>query len=109
MQATFINSKGFGGNNATAAILSPFVTEAMLTKRHGHSAMQNFKKKQETVAEATRAYDEACLKGETQPIYRFGEGVVEGDALTMTPAAITVPGQRQPISLSLNNPYEDMV
>jgi len=109
MQATFINSKGFGGNNATAAILSPFVTETMLTKRHGQSAMRAFKTRQETVAEATRAYDEACTRGETRPIYRFGEDVVEGNALTMTPTTISIPGQKQPISLTPNNPYKDMV
>ena len=33
MAATLINSKGFGGNNATAAILSPTVTKSMLQKR----------------------------------------------------------------------------
>jgi acetoacetyl-[acyl-carrier protein] synthase len=109
MQATFINSKGFGGNNATAAILSPFVTETMLAKRHGQSAMRAFKTRQETVAEATRAYDEACTRGETRPIYRFGEDVVEGNALTMTPTTISIPGQKQPISLTPNNPYKDMV
>ncbi|MBT5010309.1 MAG: beta-ketoacyl synthase, partial [Gammaproteobacteria bacterium] len=109
MQAAFINSKGFGGNNATAAILSPFVTETMLTKRYGLAAMRTYKARQETVAAATKAYDAACIKGETQPIYRFGEAVVEGDALTMTPATISIPGQTHPISLTLNNPYEDMV
>ena len=109
MQATFINSKGFGGNNATAAILSPFVTETMLTKRHGLAAMQTYKARQETVAAATMAYDEACTKGETQPIYRFGEAVVDGEALTLTPEMISIPGQTHPISLTPTNPYEDMV
>ena len=81
----------------------------MLTKRHGQSAMRAFKTRQETVAEATRAYDEACTRGETRPIYRFGEDVVEGNALTMTPTTISIPGQKQPISLTPNNPYKDMV
>ena len=35
MDIAFINSKGFGGNNATATVLSPKVTMQMLAKRHG--------------------------------------------------------------------------
>ena len=35
IDATFINSKGFGGNNATGAILSPTITRQMLEKKHG--------------------------------------------------------------------------
>ncbi|MBT3463155.1 MAG: hypothetical protein HN453_13340, partial [Gammaproteobacteria bacterium] len=54
-------------------------------------------------------YDEACSNGATQPIYRFGEAVVEGSALTMTPEMISIPGQAHPISLTPKNPYEDMV
>ena len=81
----------------------------MLTKRHGLAAMQTYKARQETVAAATMAYDEACTKGETQPIYRFGEAVVDGEALTLTPEMISIPGQTHPISLTPTNPYEDMV
>ena len=61
------------------------------------------------MAAATKAYDETCTEGETQPIYRFGEAVVEGEALTMTPETISIPGQKHAISLTLTNPYEDMV
>ena len=35
MDAVVINSKGFGGNNASASILAPHVVEKMLRKRHG--------------------------------------------------------------------------
>ena len=33
MDAIFINAKGFGGNNATAAILSPHFTTRMFDRR----------------------------------------------------------------------------
>ena len=33
-----INSKGFGGNNATATLLSPLQTQEMLAARHGNAA-----------------------------------------------------------------------
>ena len=72
----------------------------MLAKRHGQSAMRAFKT-QRTVAECRRgAYDEGLHEGlRRAPIYRFGEDVVEGNALTMTPTTISIPGQKQPISL----------
>ena len=39
MDGAFINSKGFGGNNATALILSPTVTRRMLAQKHGAAAL----------------------------------------------------------------------
>ena len=33
MSVAFLNSKGFGGNNATATVLSPSIVETMLNKR----------------------------------------------------------------------------
>ena len=35
----FVNSKGFGGNNATALVLAPHVVRGMLRARHGAKAM----------------------------------------------------------------------
>ena len=34
IDSVFINSKGFGGNNATAAVLSPAITKKMMLKKH---------------------------------------------------------------------------
>ena len=34
-----VNSKGFGGNNATATVLSPDVSRALLEKRHSAGAI----------------------------------------------------------------------
>ncbi|MFZ8975174.1 MAG: hypothetical protein ACO2ZD_13870, partial [Pseudomonadales bacterium] len=53
-------------------------------------------------------YDEACLRQETNPIYRFGEGVVEGTDLAVDDQQISIPGFAKPISLAINNPFEDM-
>jgi len=109
MQAALINSKGFGGNNATAALLSPAVTRAMLEKRHGKAALVAHAKAHEAVAESTREYDEACIQGKTELIYRFGEGVIEGPALTISENEISIPGLDQPINLAIKTPFEDML
>jgi acetoacetyl-[acyl-carrier protein] synthase len=108
MDATFINSKGFGGNNATAAILSPYVTQNMLAKKHGKQAIDAHSKRNEAVQNKVREYDEAMLAGENQIIYNFGVGVIEGEALSLSEDAIGIPGHANAINLRVDNPYEDM-
>lgn len=108
MDAVFINSKGFGGNNATAALLSPNVTRNMLSKKHGKDAMTAHDKANEAVVEKTAAYDEAMRKGENHIIYNFGIGVIEGEALSLSEDAIGIPGHTNAINLRVDNPYEDM-
>jgi acetoacetyl-[acyl-carrier protein] synthase len=108
MAAAFVNSKGFGGNNATAAILSPSVTTSMMQKKHGKKSMAKHAKLNEGVSEATRAYDNAMISGENSVIYNFGVGVVEGDTLTLSKDSIKIPGQDREVTLDIPNPYEDM-
>ncbi len=47
LQATLINSKGFGGNNATAVALSHTITESMLKQRHGQQAFASWQQRRE--------------------------------------------------------------
>ena len=108
MDATLINAKGFGGNNATAAILSPHVTTNMLAKKHGANAMKQHMQRNENVQAQAAAYDIATTAGHNALIYKFGLGVIDGDQLEMTDQAIAIPGHTQTISLAVPNPYEDM-
>ena len=108
MDAALINSKGFGGNNATAAILAPHVTLSMLAKKHGKARLTAHANLNEAVREQSAAYDAATSTGKNALIYNFGVGVVEGDQLGLTDQAITIPGLSQPINLNVANPYEDM-
>ena len=109
MPGALINSKGFGGNNATGLFLSPQHTEQMLTKRWGKRAMAAHKKRNEAVQEARVQYDQSMLQETLSPIYRFGEGVLFGEDLTLSESAISIPGFTMPVSLDLENPYSDMV
>jgi acetoacetyl-[acyl-carrier protein] synthase len=104
----FINSKGFGGNNATGFILSPRMTEQMLSKRWGAKAMAEYRGTNERVAEAAANYDQHADDGSVSPIYRFGEGVLDGEDLKISQSALGVPGFAKPISLDLENPFSDM-
>lgn len=108
IDTSFINSKGFGGNNATAAILAPHIVNAMLEKRHGKQAMLAHARLNEAVQQRTEAYDDDMIAGKNSVIYQFGEGVVEGQDLSFTPDSIEIPGFKQKISLDVANPYADM-
>jgi acetoacetyl-[acyl-carrier protein] synthase len=108
MRGAFINSKGFGGNNATGFFMSPGQTQAMLEKRWGAAAMTQAQRLQEQTHAMAQAYNDAADSGDIAPIYQFGEGVLEGQDLTMSDTAISVPGFDHSIDLSLDNPFDDM-
>ncbi len=104
-QAAFINSKGFGGNNATGLVLSPAWTEAMLEQRWGRDAVAAYRRRAEAVAADAHAYDDAMCESTLDSIYRFGEGVLEGDDLDITDHEIRLPGFALPVSLDIANPF----
>ena len=104
----FVNSKGFGGNNATGLFLSPEQTLKMLRKRWGDSKVTAYQKANEQVEEAARNYDEQADNGSVLPIYKFGEGVLAGDEITFDTHTMSIPGFGQSIDLDLPNPYQDM-
>ena len=103
-----LNSKGFGGNNATGAVLSPSITRAMLEKRHGKKAMAAHDDRCAEVTQRANDYDNRMISEGVDPIYQFGEGVIQGEELSLSDRAIGVPGFPQEVSLEFDNPYEDM-
>ncbi len=104
-QAAFINSKGFGGNNATGLILSPSHTRSMLEARWGNPHMAAYDGRAEAVAAQAQSYDDAMCDATQESIYRFGEGVLVGDDLAITDQEIRLPGFGQPVNLDVPNPY----
>lgn len=107
--SVLLNSKGFGGNNATGAVLSPAVTRAMLEKRHGKNAMAAHQDRCAEVTQKANDYDNQMIDEGVDPIYKFGEGVVQGEELDLGDRTIGVPGFPQDVSLEFDNPYADMV
>jgi len=103
--AAFINAKGFGGNNATGVVLSPGVTERLLTQRHGEAAMRAWRERREATLQVSQAYLEAADRGHFDVRYRFGEGVLEGPELEMSRTQINIPGYARPVSLAVDNPF----
>lgn len=103
--AAFINAKGFGGNNATGVVLSPAVTERLLTQRHGEAAMSAWRERREATLLVSQTYLEAADRGHFKVRYRFGEGVLEGPELEMNLTQINIPGYARPVSLAVDNPF----
>ena len=105
MDMALVNSKGFGGNNATGLVLSPNVARELLAATAGAAAMKQHAKNNETVCAAASAYDSAARAGTANTIYRYGEGVLTGDDLAVTKDAIEVPGGGGAIPLVVENPF----
>lgn len=108
IDACFINTKGFGGNNATAAILSPDVVKNMMAKKHGKQSLSQWRGINESIQEKIKLYDEKTNAGENNLIYKFGVGVIDGSELKIDADKITIPGLKQSINLHVDNPYDDM-
>jgi len=106
MDVALVNAKGFGGNNASTALLAPHVARRMLTHRHGQAAMAAWQQRNEAVQERAEAYDAAACEGDFQVVYRFDHNVLDGDDLTLTTGRIGVPGFGQDIDLERGSPYQ---
>ncbi len=105
LDVAFLNAKGFGGNNATGTILSPNVTRDIMLKRHGKAALSRYQTLNEQVVEQQADYDAACIRGETKPMYQFGEGVLGSEDIDFSASRIRVPGYDLAVNLELDNPY----
>lgn len=108
IDGAFVNSKGFGGNNATGFFLSPRVTEEMMAKRWGDKYMQDWRKRNDAVAARALDYDQGAEGDEYPPIYNFGNGVLDGEDISISENEIQIPGFGHSVNLDLENPYEDM-
>ena len=108
MDVAFLNSKGFGGNNATATVLSPQIVEDMLENRYGEEAFSSYKARRELVREVAKAYDTDASQGDLKVIYNFGEGILEDHQIQISKKDITIGESAHSISLEFTNPYADM-
>lgn len=108
IDVAFLNSKGFGGNNATASLLAPHVVESMLTRRYGSDAFKAYNDRRQAVVAKAAAHDAQVIKGNFDTIYHFGEGLIDESQIRITQNQITLPGFAQPINLMVNNRFADM-
>jgi acetoacetyl-[acyl-carrier protein] synthase len=73
--AAFLNAKGFGGNNATATVVSPGVASRWLEQRHGGRALTDWRQRNESTVEAAALWDRKLSEGTAEIVYRFDHEV----------------------------------
>ncbi|WP_298186219.1 beta-ketoacyl synthase [uncultured Pseudomonas sp.] len=109
LDVCFINSKGFGGNNASALLLAPHVAERMLRKRHGEAAFAAYLQRREATRAAAQAYDAQALLGQLGIIYNFGNDLIDEQQISISAEQIKVPGFAQPLVFKKDARYGDML
>lgn len=108
MDVAFLNSKGFGGNNATATVLAPKIVEKMLAKRYGQEAYEQYRKKREEVRAQARLYDQQATNGDLNVIYNFGASMIDEQAISIDSNSLSINEFKNSVDLSFENPYADM-
>lgn len=108
MHVSFLNTKGFGGNNATASVLSGTITKKMLAKRYGEDAMAAYEEKNKVVVEAAQSYDQAASQGNLDVIYNFGNDIIDNEKIVIGSDKLELPENSNSVNLELENPYADM-
>lgn len=105
LDVAILNAKGFGGNNASVALLSPQLSENMLKGRHGDKAWQAYLGRREQVQAAAAAYDDAACETGFNVHYQFGENVLDGGDLDLTRSGIGIKGWAERVALDFDSPY----
>ena len=77
--AAFLNAKGFGGNNASALILSPEESMTLLSKKYSSTKIKNYQSANQDVISKSTQHNKQCLRGKYNIIYKFNEKVLQGE------------------------------
>ncbi|WP_028626770.1 beta-ketoacyl synthase [Metapseudomonas resinovorans] len=109
LDVCFINSKGFGGNNATGVVISPRLAEKMLKKRYGETAFATYVAKREQTRANAEEYDRRARLGEFDIIYNFGNDLIDEQQIELSPEGIQVPGFAQTLRYRKDERFADML
>ncbi|MDG2046428.1 MAG: beta-ketoacyl synthase [Halioglobus sp.] len=101
-----INSKGFGGNNASACLMSPTATRQMLQARYPRQAWNKWEQANECVRERQQGYDDGMIAGTVRPVYKFDHGVFNDSDVEVGMQQLTI--GRHAVRLDQQSPYDDM-
>jgi len=72
---SFLNAKGFGGNNATATVASPRIAMKWLEQRHGSAAMRTWQQRNDATVQRSEQWDRELTEGKAEIVYRFDHEV----------------------------------
>ena len=108
-KVAFLNSKGFGGNNATATVIAPSIAEGWLQKRYGDSAWRSYLDKREATRMSAEQYDSAALRGDLKAAYHFGEQLLTDDDLQWGDGKLGVNGFGDKVELISDGGFTDLL
>lgn len=91
-EVALINAKGFGGNNASATVLSPSATKRLIESHYGVRLDNAQKQAADAVRTASANYYEQIQKGVLPIRYRFGYAVKTGRDVRITDSSIEIDG-----------------
>jgi acetoacetyl-[acyl-carrier protein] synthase len=94
---SFLNAKGFGGNNASAYIISPTKTNERLKKNCSEEQWIHYQQLNTIIQQQAEHYDKQMTENKIQPRYQFGEGGLDPEDLDLSEKGIYIGGQKQMI------------
>jgi acetoacetyl-[acyl-carrier protein] synthase len=101
-----VNAKGFGGNNASATLMSPNTTAQMLQARYSAREWKAWQEANQAVQARQSDYDDAMIAGKLNPVYKFDHDVIHGEDVQMAAEELTLGGHK--VRLDVESPYIDM-
>ena len=101
-----INAKGFGGNNASASLMSPVATRRMLQTRYCAKEWKAWERANEAVRERQQAYDDGMIAGTINPVYKFDHGVLHDSDIQLDSQVLTIGGHE--VRIDQDSAYGDM-
>ena len=101
IDAIYLNAKGFGGNNASAGIISPKIAIDLAKEEFSKNEHLKYQQNKEKVLESMLNYQESCKRGDYRVIYRFNEEVLEGlEDIEISEEGIKLKGFKTPINFN---------
>ena len=106
IKAVFVNSKGFGGNNATALVLSPQQTLSMLRNKHGDEVVDKYRQDNAELVELEQARIDK-REGQDPLIYQFGTDVMGPDSVQLSQDSVSLSSFNNKINLPDGSEFND--
>jgi len=99
MPISFLNAKGFGGNNASTYIISPSKTCERLQHNSSEQQWQKYQQLNKSIRQQASIYDTQMSAGLIKPRYQFGENVLEPTDLDISDTEIRIKGYEWAVKL----------
>ncbi len=98
-QIAFLNSKGFGGNNATATVFAPKTALRFLENRYSEAELDAYRAKRETTLANRDHYLAGADLGDLNTKYEFGTNLIDETKIDISSEQISFPGYAKPVTL----------